>query len=139
MEKTEVDLMRPRFLVIADYPGLKISVGSILIPNRLDGTINNEWVTPDNNNRCCLYGYDLSEYPHLFRKLSWWEFRKPEEMPEYVKRVESGRVYRLADADEKYEFGFEFDYPMAEHNVLYNECLPATAADYTNYQSSKNQ
>ncbi len=54
-EKIVEGLMKPRYKVIADYPGLKIKVGKILIPNKFDPPYNNQWVTPDPNDRQCLY------------------------------------------------------------------------------------
>lgn len=62
---TREELMKPRFSVIADYPGLSYNVGDII-----------EVLTNDN------YGIiDMVEYPHLFKKLKWWESRRIEDMP----------------------------------------------------------
>ena len=62
---TREELMKPRFRVIADYPGLSYNVGD-----------NIEVLTDDN------YAIiDMVEYPHLFKKLKWWESRRIEDMP----------------------------------------------------------
>lgn len=59
-------LMKPRFEVIADYPYPKnhyyYNVGDII---ECDIDRHHYW----------------SQYPHLFKKLNWWEHRKAEEMP----------------------------------------------------------
>lgn len=62
---TREELMKPRFEVIGDYPGLSYNVGDII-----------EILIDDS------YGIiDMGIYPHLFRKLNWWELRKIEDMP----------------------------------------------------------
>lgn len=37
----------------------------------------------------------FTTYPYLFRLLEWWEFRKPDEMPEYIKDVD-GRIRKVS-------------------------------------------
>jgi hypothetical protein len=74
---TAEQLMKPRFEVIAEFPNMKsyniISVGNIIT----DDGIN---VIKDQDNRAiCVI--DFEKYPHLFRKLNWWEHRKIEDMP----------------------------------------------------------
>jgi len=62
------DLMIPRYEVIADYPNNdEYPVGSI------------------KENIGESYCKFLDQYPHLFRKLEWWEKRTVEEMPQYLK------------------------------------------------------
>ena len=61
------ELMKPRFEVIADYPFPKnyiyVKVGGIV---------------ETKNKKDIVY---FSQYPHLFRKLNWWEHRDIEDMP----------------------------------------------------------
>jgi len=76
---TANELMQPRFEVIAEYPICKFKKGEILLPIP---RATNPWYHTDIN---CPIGEiqlpELENYPHLFRKLDWWEFRKIEDMP----------------------------------------------------------
>lgn len=62
------ELMKPRFEIIADYPNNDLGeVGQIIYRDwcyRINGL---EW--------------RISDFPHLFRKLNWWEHRDIEDMP----------------------------------------------------------
>jgi len=76
------ELLQPRFKVLADYPRNEhyenVEVGDIIEawhPNKIL-----------QDNRTDFYG----KYPHLFRKLEWWEERDVEHMPKYLK--ETGMV-----------------------------------------------
>lgn len=68
-----MDLMTPRYKVIGRYPDSPFEVGEI--------------ITKDT---CFQIGDfdELVDYPSNFRPLEWWEDRKPEEMPMYVKCVD---------------------------------------------------
>jgi hypothetical protein len=63
-------LLKPRWKVIAEWPGMEIfSVGDITDLHVVHvGSL----------------GYRPDGFPHLFKKLEWWEERKPKEMPEYI-------------------------------------------------------
>ena len=67
---TAATLLRPRFEVIADYPNPKnhpyFEVGEFV------DTITEEDIEY------------FTKYPHLFRKMSWWENRDVKDMPMYV-------------------------------------------------------
>jgi hypothetical protein len=71
------DLLIPRYELIADFPGRDSfnidKVGSIL-------TDNGERAITDENGHS-IFVIKFEEYPHLFRKLNWWEYRKIEDMP----------------------------------------------------------
>jgi hypothetical protein len=69
VDKKVEDLLKPRYKVIADYPGNDTPVGTI----------------HDNEFTVRFHEKTLNSYPHLFKKLEWWEERKESEMPEYVK------------------------------------------------------
>lgn len=74
----------PRFEVIAEFPKCKFLKGDLL-----QRVINaaNDWYHTDVYS--CLGGYDISDlekYPHLFKKLNWWDNRKEKEMPKYLKQ-----------------------------------------------------
>lgn len=127
---TPEQLMQPRYKVIADYPGNKLEVRSILDQGirdcfNCDGIIYHESI--------------LKKYPHIFKPLQWWEERKLKEMPEYVKClkspdkiIEPGSVLKVAwnDHGGKADNG-PWIFP-------YTNCYePATEAEYTTYINSK--
>jgi hypothetical protein len=70
------DLMKPRFEVIADYPKCPITVGRILTPI-FDGAAYYESLDEPASETVT----HPEKYPHIFRKLNWWEHRTVEEMP----------------------------------------------------------
>ena len=74
---TKEELLKPRYKVIADFPLSSCSIGQILsVENEGDFIAvihGGAWKT------------DISRYPHLFRKLEWWEEREEKDMPEYLK------------------------------------------------------
>jgi len=83
-----------------------------------------------------------SAYPEIYRPLSWWEHRKPEEMPEYVKETvladfgntKKGKVcfYKIIEWD---DITGNTD-NIEEYVVLglpYIEAIPTTEQEYLNY------
>jgi len=73
------ELLSPRFEVIGEYPKCEFLNGQILC--RIKYATNDCYHVDEN---APVGGLDLSElekYPHLFRKMNWWEKRKIEDMP----------------------------------------------------------
>lgn len=85
---TKEQLMRPRYKVILDYPWCPYEVGTTLMVND-DGELYSE-----------IFGYAASKYkvvqsiadkhPCMFRAMKWWEERKLEDMPDYVRIDKKG-------------------------------------------------
>lgn len=150
---TSVDhLLRPRVVVENKWPGCQYTVGDILIK---DGKYY--WVVGDTGWYSKVIESDIEPYPYLMRPLSWWEHRKPEEMPEYVKlnadgcSLKRGTIYQVFEwgtyPDEGRKFGNEGElyaaYIVAEDtrthdkgemvtiNVLH--LLPVTQSQYDEY------
>jgi hypothetical protein len=71
MKKTIDHLLTPRFEVIGDYPDSILEVGKIVL-GKMCYVLESTKV-------------DLTDFPHLFKPLNWWEYRKEEDMPEYLK------------------------------------------------------
>lgn len=69
---TSKELLNPRFEVIASFPSSTIHVGSILTKTKNGFEYLNEGV---------VYQINAELYPHLFRKMNWWECRTKEQMP----------------------------------------------------------
>lgn len=86
MEKTLTEsekieqLMRPRYRLSADYPGNSRPIGFVFTMDKKD---EEGWYTTTGY----LQEKFFTMYPHLFKPLSWWEDRAPEEMPKYLKDV----------------------------------------------------
>lgn len=75
------DLMKPRFVTIANYPDCEkrgIYVGKIISFDHYD-SIWNQWYNMDGESK--LYDAYYNRFPHIFKKLNWWEKRNVEDMP----------------------------------------------------------
>lgn len=68
------DLLKRRFKIIADYPSNVHKIGSI-ISNEEVGFIDK------------IKFYECEKHPHLFKELEWYEERKVEDMPKYLKQT----------------------------------------------------
>ncbi len=122
------ELLKTRYRVKADWPG----VAGIVIPGQI--------LTQDDEYIDDLYWVGgepftegkLKDYPHLFKKLEWYEDRTPDEMPEYVKD-KFGEIYkfygfRMGFMDVK---GTEYNYGIPPEGMQ-----PATQEEYLAYQNT---
>jgi len=103
---TVEELLMPRYKVIADYPSSPYYVGEI--KDRLGDNV----------------AAHFAKYPHLFRKLNWWEERKVEDMPEYVK-YHNGSISLLTK--DMIDAG----------GIVLEDYLPTTEQQYNDYINSK--
>lgn len=111
-------LLQPRYKVIADYPNSPFTVGEIV----------------DLTNECFIgnsLGYD--SYPLIFKRLEWWEERKPEDMPEYVKRISDNAVFKLKSGQYVLTLIEKIGVDTYEFEYIVTAFLPATKADYDYY------
>jgi len=96
---TAKELMQPRFEVIETYPKSKFKKGDILerIPNA-----TNDWYNADKSliNADILLE-EIEQYPHLFRKLNWWEKRTADQMPKKVISIldDKGDTFEIQEWD----------------------------------------
>lgn len=137
---TAEQLLIPRVQLTAQYPGSNLTVGDILYKHTFEETGNYCYVT---NPEVLLLGSskrkdEVEEHPHLFKPLQWYEFRKPEEMPEYVKRVK-GLQSNIGDVRKVKEFlGFGKVVVFDEQTDGLTEFWePATHQDYITFKESK--
>ena len=75
------DLLHPRYLLEHDFPHNNYyKVGDIItdVPN----------MACRNQNGVAVFACEFDKFPANFRPLQWWEKRKPEDMPDYVKLVQ---------------------------------------------------
>lgn len=136
---SEQELMRPRYKVIADYPGMNnylINVGDIITD---DG--KNQCVTQDEK---VVFAINWNAYPHLFKKLEWWEERDGfADFPKYVKLVLNGRIQFMHKVQEWKGYNSHgqplYDF-VNKANYLSPFCvsglMPATEQQYTDYINS---
>jgi hypothetical protein len=73
------ELLKPRFELIADFPDNHYGeVGTILDRN---------WSKYPNDDETQKPIWSISDFPHLFRKMNWWEKRTADEMPKRVMSI----------------------------------------------------
>lgn len=115
---TTEELLQPRYKVIADYPGNVAYVGEIY-----EDDICIRW----NEQK-------FKKYPHLFRKLEWWEERDEKDMPEYVKCEFEGNVtvYKIVYWNLKENRGYITEREVVSLGFLKPEYepKPATKEEY---------
>jgi len=130
---TPEELLMPRYKVIADYPNSLFKVGETL----KEGIVTKDYIFCDPD------GPRWSQFPHLFRKLNWWEERKVEDMPEYVKSLadDRGTVFKIQKWDMGMLIGW-IDYDKRQCASLETfkpeyGYFPATEQEYNDYINSK--
>lgn len=120
---TPEELMKPRYKIIADYPGNVQDIG-------------------------CVFRSDLPSYfnkfPAISQPLPWYAERKPEDMPEYVwykfmehstpkcMKVDKQFTSSLGEKNDK---GF----CTSGEFYSYSKTTPATSAEYEQYINSNKQ
>lgn len=120
------ELLKPRYKCIADWPFMPrhIKVGELVAE---------------------VFIIKAAKYPHLFKKLEWWEERKPEDMPEYLKihkfpykgeylvlKIGKDAIHSFQDNGEY--FGIHW---IGGGGTICTGLLPATETEYLNQQTIK--
>lgn len=139
------DLLTPRIKIIYGWPECKFSVGQILFYKQF-GTRG--WFIHDGSG----HGISLEaakKYPKLIKHLNWWEDRKPEQMPAYLRnKVGLPSVRKVVEHNEyeaKMEILPEDIRRVREQNANaciqsiswpYSACEPATEEEYLEYRKS---
>lgn len=83
------ELLKPRYKVIADYPNSEHEIGEIIVLNE------NRQVTKEPFARLLqepiiFLESDIDKsFPHIFKKLEWWEEREEKDMPSKITHKES--------------------------------------------------
>ena len=102
------ELLKPRFEVVGDFPDNHYGkIGTVLDRNWSKYPNDDETETPI---------WSISDFPHLFRKLNWWENRKKEDMPKRLRSmaskdepnfdIEKEEIYEILDWDMNGMMGF---------------------------------
>lgn len=126
------DLMKPRYKVIAPFPQMHF-IGE-------GGFSTDAIFYPEHKNEKYFYnGVNIDAYPHLFKKLQWFEERKPEDMPEYVKNLNE-TVFKVSHHFTS-SFGEFTQYGCNVNNVFisYRSLSPATETEYHSFINQSKQ
>lgn len=132
------ELLKPRVKIIAPWPkmGKAFKVGEIL-------TFEEESTYFVSKRGRGISNFEIDNCKANFRKLEWWEERRPEDMPQYVKLdpkkeddyfIPLSRIFKVYKWDE----GFAYIDPKNKFDLLDNrrlDFIPATEAEYLNYQN----
>lgn len=131
------ELLKPRYIVKADYPDSGYPVNSII-----------EFVDIDSYDNWCTKGGVIesffTHYPHLFRRLEWWEYREEKDMPEYVKCIIDCRIPDNTILKANWETNCGFISHRGKNPNFWidsNYFYPATLEEYTSFinQSTKGE
>lgn len=145
------ELLLPRYKVINIYPfNNHFMLNEIITLNEFDGRkhltkeLNEPYVLQKPLNPLSdilpitMYESTFTQYPHLFKKLEWWEDRKVEDMPEYLKMKQFNYVVKPIYHSENETYLFYLD-PDCADQFLTDNFLPATLEEYTNYQKAQSK
>ncbi len=141
MSKVIIQLMQPRYLVIADYPYTPFEVGIILIP--VDSgelmSVQCGYVA----SKAIVWQKDIDKYPAIFRPLHYYEFRDSLELPEYVKTTKQAETQGVFKVTEwQAEDGYcDIEHDAVESLLLLDDdvliVLPATKEEYEQFINKK--
>lgn len=87
---TTEELLKPRWKVIADYPKSTFNIEDILINNSEQD--EREYISWEHDGKDVYYPDD---YPTIFKRLNWWEERDIEDLPKYIKKIDTEAVYKV--------------------------------------------
>ena len=115
------ELTSARYKVIADYPRSLYKVGHIIhVSENLEGFV--------------FLTKDILKYPHIFKKMEWWEDRDEKNMPKYLKYINSDIIFKPYHIN--LEFGLYYetkqDYINDNKDAL-DITIPATKKEYDKF------
>ena len=137
------ELLRDRYKVIADYFYSPYKIGDIITvqyPDRsvhLTTTRHRDEFGEMVDTARYHHPNEMKNYPHLFKPLQWWSYRKREDMPLYVKSKDS--FYRV----DRWTGSFQNVhwigcYVHGDVKFIYSDNLsPATIEEYEQYNQQK--
>lgn len=142
MSLTPEQLMIPRVMCTGtepgtpNYPKSNWDTGDILIQSLLQSWSNGNpaiyyWKSDDGELEGFLDACNPLEFPNCFRPMPWWEARKPEEMPLYLKCGSNGKVRKVA---RYYHSGnlLTVEFEGGRTRNLNDKWLPATESEFLN-------
>lgn len=125
-----MNLLTPRWELIADYPGNMLPVGHVF------------------SNLACYDGCMrlpskmMDQYPNIFRRLQWWEHRQAREMPEYLTHVlipDKRTFHKIIKWDMSRKVGIEEAHSGCNLLIWSPEYTyqPSTKKEYDEYMANK--
>jgi len=124
---TNEELMKPRYKVIADYPNSVFDDNQIICLGEMKYGQLSYGIAHDDGMEY-FHAQFFIDYPHLFKRLEWWEERTLEEMPKYVKSERFG-VCQITKYDFETNTIFWDNKPLSLMPFLQYK-IPATEAEY---------
>ena len=129
------ELLKPRYKVIADYPESRFKIEVILIDEGVNGFFYNDRIY----NKAIWVAID--KYPHIFKRLEWWEDRIIEDLPKYLRHTKYNddnkvilEVLYYSPNDKPWIAYIKGATSVrTQLNVAIKECQPATEQEYTDY------
>lgn len=110
-----------------NYPGSMVKTGEILTLSKW------MYVTGDVQGR--VHKENVEKFPHLFKPLQWWEFRKVDDMPEFVRLKDKG-IFKVDVWDFIYEEAMIFNGDLIS-TVSIELLTPSTSEEYDEYLKQK--
>lgn len=138
MSLTPEQLLIPRVMAIGTEPGTPNDTsGDFISGDILTQTEKrfDKWESKMLKHTVYLSIDFIEKFPHLFRPMPWYEGRKPEEMPQYLKHGENGKVRKVARYFNWATMIVEFEGGRTRR--LTDKWIPCTEADFIQYQNSK--
>jgi hypothetical protein len=120
------DLMNPRFEVISDYPNSPFSIGDILHKHFYTTSITGMYcyvTNKENPLQGSSANYEIETYPHIFKKLNWWEHREEKDMPKRLISKAYSNEETKELSDEVFEIqGWDMTNLLGWTNLEKREC-----------------
>lgn len=142
------ELLKPRYKVIGPYFGSPYKVGDIISFELIHVPIA-KYPAP-NGDRIVMNATqkDFELYPNIFQPLPWWSDREPEDMPEFVKILESPsltaqrlnpgdivRVYKHFSCSQG-NYNKNGCQAFGDDFMTYAKCIPVTKEEYEQWKQS---
>ncbi len=126
------NLMQPRYEMIADYPNSYINVGCIITELQEHISIGRSISI---EGKVIISSVDFKKYPHLFRKLKWWENRDISEMPMYLRHKLMDHILKVEEyfLSDRY---VRFKDHSVKHPIIWYD--PATLEEYEAFINKSN-
>lgn len=117
---TRENLLKQRWKVIATFPDSDFEVGSIQ---------DRDWCKYVNGEDT-VDGvlWSISDFPHLFRELEWWEERDIDDLPNFVKY--QNLIYKVKEKNLVSVRSEKHPLDGVGLDVAWSNCLPATEEEY---------
>lgn len=124
------DLMKDRFIVEQPDTSGRWAVGDIWTFEREVAQTYDQWT--NQKGKTVTFNFFMS-FPHLFRKLYWWEHRKFSELPEYIRWHANGlsSVFKVENWYSNPNTGeYAGVYVDGSNRLFIKDCEPATESEY---------